>query len=102
MRSVTAGSAAQAKGERRLESGRRNGMVGRVYVAVVRPLLVVGALFALGELLEAQQTGDEAAVRAVVARFHNGLTTGNTAAAMAVVGADAVFLEAGSVETRAQ
>ena len=77
-------------------------MVGRGMVAVVRPLLVVGALIALGELLQAQQTGDEAAVRAVVARFHNGLTTGNAAGAMAVVGADAVFLEAGSVETRAQ
>ena len=77
-------------------------MVGRVYVAVARPLLVVGALIALSELLVAQQTGDEAAVRAVVAHFHTGLTTGNAAGAMAVVGADAVFLEAGSVETRAQ
>jgi ketosteroid isomerase-like protein len=77
-------------------------MMGRLYVAVARPLLVVGALIALSELLVAQQTGDEAAVRAVVARFHTGLTTGNAAGAMAVVGADAVFLEAGSVETRAQ
>ena len=77
-------------------------MVGRVSVAVVRPLLIAGVLIALGELLVAQQTGDEAAVRAVVARFHSGLTTGNAAGAMAVVGADAVFLEAGSVETRAQ
>lgn len=77
-------------------------MVGRGIVAVARPLLVVGALIALSELLVAQQTGDEAAVRAVVAHFHTGLTTGNAAGAMAVVGADAVFLEAGSVETRAQ
>jgi ketosteroid isomerase-like protein len=37
-----------------------------------------------------------------VARFHTGLTTGNAGGALAVVGADAVFLEAGSVETRAQ
>jgi len=77
-------------------------MVGRVYVAVARPLLVVGALIALNELVEAQQTGDEMAARAVVTRFHTALATGNAAGAMAVVGADAVFLEAGSVETRAQ
>jgi ketosteroid isomerase-like protein len=77
-------------------------MVGRVYEAVARPLLIAGALIAHNELLAAQQTGDEAAVRAVVARFHTAVTAGNAAQAMAVVGADAVFLEAGSVETRAQ
>jgi ketosteroid isomerase-like protein len=77
-------------------------MVGRVYAAVARPLFVVGALMAFSELLEAQQGGDQAAVRAVVARLHTAVTTGNAAAAMAVVAADAVFLEAGSVETRAQ
>ena len=77
-------------------------MAKRSLAAVARPLLIVGVLIALTELLEAQQTGDEAAVRAVVARFHTALNTGNAAAAMAVVGADAVFLEAGSVETRAQ
>ncbi len=77
-------------------------MVGRVYVAVARPLVVVCALIALNEPLEAQQAGDEAAVRAVVARFHTAVTSGNAAGAMAVVGPDAVFLEAGSVETRAQ
>jgi ketosteroid isomerase-like protein len=35
-------------------------------------------------------------------RFHNAVTGGNGAAAMAVVGGDAVFLEAGGVETRAE
>ena len=77
-------------------------MARRAWAAVAKPLLIVGVLMALNELLEAQQTGDETAVRAVVARFHTALNTGNAAAAMAVVGADAVFLEAGSVETRAQ
>jgi ketosteroid isomerase-like protein len=77
-------------------------MVGRVYAAVARPLVIASALIALDDPLEAQQTGDEAAVRATVGRFHIAVTTGNAAAAMAVVGADAVFLEAGSVETRAQ
>ena len=76
-------------------------MAKRSLAAVARPLLIVGVLIALTELLEAQP-GDEAAVRAVAARFHTALNTGNAAAAMAVVGADAVFLEAGSVETRAQ
>ena len=77
-------------------------MTGRWAVTMVRPLLIVGALFALNEQVEAQKANEEAAVRAVVARFHAALNTGNAAAAMAVVGADAVFLEAGSVETRAQ
>ena len=77
-------------------------MMGRVYAAVARPLLIAGALIALDEPLEAQQAGDEASVRAVVSRFHAAVTAGNAAGAMAVVGPDAVFLEAGSVETRAQ
>ena len=50
---------------------------------------------------EAQQT-EETAVRAVVSRFHTAVSSGDAAGAMAVVGADAVFLEAGGVETRAQ
>jgi ketosteroid isomerase-like protein len=57
---------------------------------------------ALDEPLRAQQTADEAAVRAIVTRFHNAVTAGDGAAAMAVVGSDAVFLEAGGVETRAE
>ena len=77
-------------------------MARRLCAAVVKPVLVVCALMALNECVEAQQTGDESAVRAVVTRFHTALATGNAAGAMAVVGADAVFLEAGSVETRAQ
>ena len=77
-------------------------MARRLCTAVVRSLLVICALIALHELVEAQQTGDDAGVRAVVTRFHTALATGNAAGAMAVVGADAVFLEAGGVETRAQ
>jgi ketosteroid isomerase-like protein len=50
----------------------------------------------------AAQQSEEAAVRAVVSRFHTAVTSGDAAGAMAVVGADAVFLEAGGVETRAE
>jgi ketosteroid isomerase-like protein len=43
---------------------------------------------------------DEASVRSVVAAFHGAITAGDAAKAMALVGADALFLEAGGVETR--
>jgi ketosteroid isomerase-like protein len=71
-------------------------MVWRVCLAIASVLMLASGLQA------AQPTGDEAAVRAVVTRFHNAVTSGDGAAAMAVVGGDAVFLEAGSVETRAE
>ncbi len=52
--------------------------------------------------LAAQPAGDEASVLAVVSGFHAALTAGDRTKAMALVADDAVFLEAGSVETRAQ
>jgi ketosteroid isomerase-like protein len=66
------------------------------FVAAVVVALTAGTTF------PAAQQSDEAAVRAVVSRFHTAVTSGDAAGAMAVVGADAVFLEAGSVETRAE
>ena len=75
-------------------AGMRDGRARFVAAAFVA--LTSGATAA-----EAQQT-EEAAVRSVVSRFHTAVTSGNAAAAMAVVGADAVFLEAGGVETRAE
>jgi ketosteroid isomerase-like protein len=50
----------------------------------------------------AQPAGDEAAVRAVVSGFHAGITSGDAAKVMALVADDALFLEAGGVETRSQ
>jgi ketosteroid isomerase-like protein len=50
----------------------------------------------------AQSTNDEAAVRTVVDSFHAALTKGEGAKAMTHVASDALFLEAGGVETRAQ
>ena len=52
--------------------------------------------------LAAQPASDEASVLGVVSGFHAALTAGDMAKAMALVADDAVFLEAGSVETRAQ
>ena len=78
-------------------------MMRRVDIRDRRMRLVAAAFVVLASAAtsSAQQT-EEAAVRAVVARFQTALTSGNAAGAMAVVGADAVFLEAGGVETRAE
>jgi ketosteroid isomerase-like protein len=84
--------------------------------STARALLIAGALIFLnaffdGHLLReaggaplhaAQPAADEAAVRAVVTRFHTAVTTGDAAGAMALVGPDALFLEAGGVETRSE
>src|SRR5687767_10317250 len=92
-------------------------MMARVCVAVVKTLLAVAAVLAISalsserfpslprgqvELGAAQPAGDEAAVHAVVTRFHTAVTTGDAAAAMAIVADDALFLEAGGVETRSE
>lgn len=48
-----------------------------------------------------QATGDSAAVAAVVVKFHGALATGDSAAALALLADDAVILESGGIETRA-
>ena len=45
---------------------------------------------------------DSAAVAAVVAKYHDALTSGDSAAALALLADDAVILESGSVESREQ
>lgn len=50
----------------------------------------------------AQTAPDEAAVRTAVTGFHSALTSGDPKKAMSLIADDAVFLEAGGVETRAQ
>jgi ketosteroid isomerase-like protein len=52
--------------------------------------------------LSAQTSADEAAVRTAVTGFHSALTAGDVKKAMSLIADDAVFLEAGGVETRAQ
>jgi ketosteroid isomerase-like protein len=46
------------------------------------------------------QTGDSAAVAAAVNRYHEALSSGDSAAAMALLAADAIILESGGQETR--
>jgi ketosteroid isomerase-like protein len=92
-------------------------MMIRLGVAFLKALLLVGALVYVCEVLglrllqeagggttvhAAQPAGEESAVRAVVTRFHTALSQGDAAAAMATVADDAVFLEAGGVETRGE
>jgi ketosteroid isomerase-like protein len=67
----------------------------------MKPLLTLVFLSAASAALAAQPAG-EAAVRAVVTGFHGALTAGEAAKAMSLVADDAVFLEAGTVETRSQ
>ena len=64
-----------------------------------RARLVAAAFVALtsGTTVPAAQQTEEGAVRAVVSRFHTAVTSGDAPGAMAAVGADAVFLEAGGV-----
>jgi ketosteroid isomerase-like protein len=68
--------------------------------------IVLVTFLAAATPLAAQPAGqsgvDEAAVRAVVTGFHSGITSGDGAKVMALVADDAVFLEAGTVETRSQ
>jgi ketosteroid isomerase-like protein len=46
--------------------------------------------------------GDSAAVAGVVAKFHEALAAGDSVAALALLAEDAVILESGAVETRAE
>jgi ketosteroid isomerase-like protein len=49
-----------------------------------------------------QAPGDSTAVAAIVVKFHAALAAGDSAAALALLGDDAVILESGGVETRAE
>lgn len=61
------------------------------------------ALGASPELSAAQtQVPDSTAVRAVVTQFHAALSRGDSTAALALLGDDAVILEAGGIESRTE
>lgn len=49
-----------------------------------------------------QGGSDSAAVASVVTRFHDALSAGDSAAALALLATDAVVLESGSMESRAE
>lgn len=60
------------------------------------------SVLAAGPLAAQSATDESASVIAVVDRFHTAITTGNSAVAMQLLSEDAVMLEAGGVESRAQ
>lgn len=66
--------------------------------------LAVAFLFSLaaGPLAAQTTAGDQASVTAVVDRFHAALAGGDQATNLQLLADDAVLLEAGSVETKAQ
>lgn len=66
-------------------------------------LLIVLAPAAAPGLARAQATpADSAAVVATISRFHDALTRGDSAAALALLADDAVILESGGVESRTE
>ena len=70
----------------------------------VRPKRMGGAM-APGETMpghHGMQPNDSAAVAAVVERFHGALAAGDSATALQLIAGDAVILESGSAETRAE
>jgi hypothetical protein len=73
------------------------------------PILRIGALaFSLGALfptspLRAQAArADSIALTTAVARFHDALTAGDSVRAVAMLATDALVLESGAIETRAE
>ena len=80
---------------------------GIVFVLVpgARPVharLVTASVAPTANVLRSQSQGDSASVANVVARFHAALTAGDSTAAMELLAPDAVILESGEVETRAE
>ncbi len=68
-----------------------------------RTILFAALAATLATPLAAQaRTRDSAAVAAVVERFHGALAAGDSTGALALLAPDAIILEAGGVETRAE
>lgn len=78
--------------------------------AVVRLVLLAVAIFPVtayaqeprSAALGTRPASDSAAVAATVERYHHSLALGDSAAALALLAPDAVILESGGVETRAE
>jgi ketosteroid isomerase-like protein len=69
----------------------------------IRSLAAIGLAALLGVTLSAQTpNGAQTAVAAVVSSFHAALKSGDAAAAARLLAPDAVLLEAGGIETRAE
>ena len=75
-------------------------MMHRVVVLAAPALLVLGIT---GVPLRAQNLpSDSSAVVTTIARFHDALRRGDSVAALALLSADALILEAGGIESRAE
>lgn len=68
----------------------------------VHVLAVVFAALSAAPLAAQSTTGETAAVTAAVQKFHAAIRTGDTAVAAQLIAEDALFMEAGEVETRSQ
>jgi ketosteroid isomerase-like protein len=60
------------------------------------------SLMSAGQLAAQPETGDSARVVAVVEEFHRAIAKGDQAAVTRLIAEDAIMMEAGGVETRAQ
>jgi ketosteroid isomerase-like protein len=69
---------------------------------VLATVLATGPSRALAQREGHGAMGDSAAVASVVAKYHEALAAGDSAAALALLSDDAVILETGGVETRAE
>jgi len=70
---------------------------------LIRHLVAAGTLSLWPSMVLPQGTAsDSAAATAVVLQFHDALSRGDSAAALALLADDAIVLESGSIETRAE
>jgi uncharacterized protein (TIGR02246 family) len=72
------------------------------YMKAVAAALAIIAPQAIAQHEGHAAAGDSAAVAAVVTKYHDALAAGDSAGALALLADDAVILEAGGVETRAE
>ena len=76
---------------------------GSLALAVVAALtLATGTAAAQHDASHHGATSDSAAVVAVITKYHEALAAGDSAAALALLSDDAVILESGGIETRAE
>jgi ketosteroid isomerase-like protein len=68
----------------------------------MRISLFIAPLLLAASLLAQAPSADSTAVTAVVNAFHTAVKTGNTATAIQAIGDDAIFMESGGIETRAE
>ena len=67
----------------------------------MRPLALLAAALVAGSSVADAQTADQRAVAATVQSYHDALARGDSAGAMRLLAPDALILESGGLETRA-